>query len=69
MNPKEKAEELIAKFRIYATSRGEDDGYCESTRAKACKQCALLCVDELIKNATWEDYSYYKEVKQELEKL
>ena len=78
MTPKEKAEELIGKFRIYATSRGEDDGYCESTRAKASKQCALLCVDEIIKNQPYDMYTvwqcdniadYWGKVKQEIEEL
>jgi hypothetical protein len=35
MKAKEKAKELIGNFRIYATSRADNDGYCEQTREEA----------------------------------
>jgi hypothetical protein len=76
MTPKEKAEELVDRFREYSHtdfnySRG---GYQVDTQIQNAKQCALIAVDEILsfieddrKGFNWKDY--YKEVKQELEKL
>jgi hypothetical protein len=65
--PKEKAIELVDK--MLDTEDGIDfDNGCGITEHQA-KECALICVDELIKNATWKNESYYKDVKQEIEKL
>jgi hypothetical protein len=67
MTPKEKAKELVDKFMEYTV---------EWNNVTA-KKCALIAVDEVI-SADWyiptfEDYkkwtSYWKEVKQEIEKL
>ena len=61
MTPKEKAKELCMKF----DKKSETDNT---------KQCALISVDEMI-YYTEEDssniplYEYFKEVKQEIEKL
>jgi hypothetical protein len=33
------------------------------------KQCALIAVDELIKETDWSEADYWEEVKQEIEKL
>ena len=63
MNPKEKAKELSKKYADLAHRLSEDTDW------KYGVECAIMCVDELIKNATWKDESYYKKVKQELEKL
>jgi hypothetical protein len=70
-SPKEKAEELVDKFEEFA-----DDMECNvftssENRFKNAKQCALIAVDEilsipyLLKYESW----FYKEVKQEIEKL
>ena len=61
MKAKDKARELMQK--VY-----DLDKHNKTTQSR-CKQIALLCVDELIKNAAWKNESYYKEVKQEIEKL
>ena len=64
MKAKEKAKELVDRFRI-----GD-----RNMKSKA-KQCALICVDEMIKNIIWSsDFNGSKrkeleEVKQEIEKL
>jgi hypothetical protein len=74
MTPKEKAEELVDKFRI---SKAITESYA--------KQCALIAVDELIKYhddlmdvVRYElpsnivaviPYKYWDDVKQETEKL
>jgi hypothetical protein len=65
MTPKEKALELIEKFRI---SKAINESYA--------KQCALIAVDEILDVITSiYDYDfeklnpYWEEVKQETEKL
>ena len=64
MNPKEKAKELFDRFleRRYT----DEDA----------KECALICVDEILETlnnitpTTEETFeSYWREVKQEIEKL
>jgi len=62
MTPRLKAKELYEKFIFPCWECDEFD--------KA-KQCALIAVDEIlsIKNLEYEDYIYYQEVKQEIEKL
>ena len=59
MTPKEKAEELVGQFSWIDCSSDA-------------KQCALICVDEIIGGSRLfyiEDYKYWREVKQELLKL
>jgi hypothetical protein len=58
MTPKEKAEELYYRFTVHAPLHTDN------------KQCALIAVDELINYSDeWDDSEYWKEVKQEIEKL
>lgn len=72
MTPKEKAEELIDKFRNEITSFLGDN-----MKKINAKKCALVAVDELIKihylltatHDTSPSINYWKEVKKELEKL
>lgn len=76
MNPKEKALELVDKFRDI------ENKYKEYTDYKQAKQCALIVVDEIFKllNDIWLDsftmgesnnkfYNYWQEVKKEIELL
>jgi pyruvate/oxaloacetate carboxyltransferase len=73
MTPKEKADELLIKF----TSSESQDGYNDVRDIHAAIRCALIAVDEMIKTVnmcipyhnpeTFVDY--WKEVKQEIEKL
>ena len=63
MTAKEKAKELFDRLDETLT-------YLES-KSKA-KQCALICVDEILGGSRLfyiEDYSYWQEVKQEINKL
>lgn len=60
MTPKEKAKELVEKYDLTLT-------YLES-KSKA-KQCALIAVDEIILSSNYFEIYYWKEVKQEIEKL
>ena len=73
MTPKEKAKELIVKYIQYTPVE-------EAFEALYAKQCALIAIDEILKELdaeTWglEMYeafnrqSYWQEVKQEIEKL
>jgi hypothetical protein len=58
MIPKEKAKELVNKFlQIY-------DG-----RVPQAKQCALICVYEILEFHDRIDVKYWKEVKQEINNL
>ena len=72
MTPREKALELVNNFYLNGIQDEEysmeyDDG----------KECALICVDEMIKELTEEispsihgfRHNYWKEVKQEINKL
>jgi len=68
MTPKEKAEELIMKFK----SGESQDGYNDVRDIHAAIRCALIAVDEILNAVTAiadKRYDYWKEVKQELEKL
>ena len=58
MTPKEKAEELVGQFSWIDCSSDA-------------KQCALICVDEIVKNTLQvsQVLDYWQEVKQEIEKL
>jgi hypothetical protein len=66
MTPKEKAKELYNKF--YNTS--SHPHHVESRKNNA-KQCALIAVDEMIKELErcFIHNEYWQEVKQEIEKL
>ena len=67
MNYKEKAKELVDRFRkpIKLETQTPIDPQ------EAAKQCTLICVDEIIKEnaSNWEDVSYWQNVKQEIKRL
>ena len=84
MTPKEKAKELIDKFKKH--SRPLSSGFLvmnEDTTILSAKQCALICVDEIQSFIPYKTYKntlhpydgaelstdYWQEVKQEIEKL
>lgn len=80
MTPKEKAEELIYQFaqRIPPSSyEAYENGVQINFDLENSKQCALVAVDEIIKELTEEispsvhgfRHKYWYEVKQEIEKL
>lgn len=72
MTPKEKAEQLVEKFRMNVL----DYERCVIHNHKA-KQCALIAVDEIrehasphfIENEDGKFVSFWQEVKQEIDKL
>jgi len=63
MTPKEKAKELVEKFK----NRSVELGHSHSQLLAEAN--ALIAVDELIKQVTHSDVGYWQEVKQELYKL
>ena len=67
MTPKEKAKELLDTFKfadIYFVGGNK-------TMLQNAKNCALLCVDEIIDtlNQSTLEFEYWEEVKQEINKL
>jgi uncharacterized protein YydD (DUF2326 family) len=73
MTPKEKAKELVdkysdnivVKFQEYAGAHYSELELSDTET----KQCALICVDEILEFHDRIDVKYWKEVKQEIEKL
>jgi hypothetical protein len=65
MTSKEKAEELF--YKMLSTDKVDDYSFVGS---KVAKQCALICVDEIMPiNSNPKAIGYWQEVKQEIEKL
>jgi hypothetical protein len=70
MTPKEKAKELVYKYNNGPSLFHSIDFY-------QAKECALIAVDEILNAIDWDYYegsqgtelNYWKEVKQEIEKL
>ena len=85
MTPKEKAMELVKKFRLYAFTSDYD--YAENGAQNEyynAKQCALIAVDEIFENVDYffnelekdglpnkfdDEIEYWQEVKQQITKL
>ena len=74
MTPKEKADYFVMKFK----SSESQDGYNDVRDIHAAIRCALIAVDEILsdyknyllhENTDYKGLMYWKEVKQELEKL
>jgi hypothetical protein len=66
MTPKEKAKQLCNKFSWEKT----ENGYKMFQTVDETKRCALIAVDLVLNlNDIDGEYSYYQEVKQEIEKL
>ena len=64
MTAKEKAKELFEKYKnikINNTYLYPSDSYC--------KQCALICVDEILEFHDRIYVKYWKEVKEEINKI
>lgn len=75
MTPKEKAQELVNKFREFADGiDSETDRFSPNIEKKNAKRCALIAVDEILNNnkILFEDVlndQYWEEIKQEIELL
>jgi hypothetical protein len=70
MIPKEKAEELVDKFKNYVSQK---DFFGDNVEFKNAQQCALITVDEILAAdmfiMTEEQEKYWEQVKTEIEKL
>lgn len=67
LTPKEKAIELVDKYRNYIVSFLSD-----TMKDKNAKTCALIAVDEILNTEvgdTVKEYDYWQEVKKLIEKL
>jgi hypothetical protein len=65
MTAKEKAKELVEKYYAFI-----DFSEVYQPSSKSAKQCALICVDEMLQfDLRFFDIEFLKEVKQEIEKL
>jgi hypothetical protein len=73
MTPQEKANDLFDKFYLVNSESVElETGEYDlvlSLDARDAKQCALLAVDEVLKECSWELTGYWMSVKQEIENL
>jgi hypothetical protein len=65
LTPEEKAKILVNKFKYYTRAFNETNGW-QDHRLNA-KQCALIAVDEILKETLNADY--YQQVKTEIEKI
>ena len=77
MSPKEKAQELVHKYRMLLMDIGDDYGQ-EVLLTILSRTCALIAVDEILKENERINLggefptpltNYWEEVKQEIEKL
>jgi hypothetical protein len=70
MTPKDKAKELISRFNFQHTG----DSYTIFQNVDESKICCLIAIDEIQDfitkyNNPFEDFKYWDEVKNEIEKL
>jgi glutathione synthase/RimK-type ligase-like ATP-grasp enzyme len=66
MTPKQKAKELIETYL------NMNDGLIQEfipIPIEGAKQCALIAVDEVLKECSWEQTGFWMSVKQEIENL
>jgi hypothetical protein len=75
MTPKEKAQELVNQFRKYAHGHDDNNRFSPAMEKESGKECAIIAVNEILNHHSQEqglyriDIYYWKEVKQEIEKL
>lgn len=72
MKTKEKANELLNQYRIVLMRKDTECGN-EILCTTIAKECALIAVDEIIPvidaETNYKTWEFYKQVKQEIEKL
>ncbi len=69
MTPKEKAKELVNKYKKYADDGRHNGFYSGEITFNNQKQCALIAVDEILSLLPLANRDYWEEVKQEIENL
>jgi hypothetical protein len=63
MTPKQKAEELFAKYAFLTISDMSDENFNQT------KQCALIAVDEILDECLSLKEEFWEEVREEIENL
>lgn len=63
MNPREKAKEITGEFHKMDFRLHLPENY------RFAKGCALICVNEIMKDEVYSDSQYWNEVKNEIENL
>lgn len=64
---KEKAVELVERFKASIWEQSMDIDYVPLDNAK---QCAIICVDEIMKdNQSWVTMEFWKQVKHEIQQI
>jgi len=72
MIAKIKAEELVDRFKadtVIYTWGGSGYKVDIKTSLQNAKNCALICIDEILNIYQLDEYAYWKEVKQEINKM
>jgi len=69
MTPKEKAKELLKRFESVSKPFMKESEVQVHIHPEHAKQCALICVDEILEFYDRIDVKYWNEVKQEINKL
>jgi hypothetical protein len=64
MTPKEKAKELVDMFILFSM-----DNHIEKYAILNAKQCALICIDEILEFSLHSYSQFLKEVREEIVKL
>jgi hypothetical protein len=67
MTPKEKSEDLVDRYKFVFWNEDSECGE-EILCTVIAKKCALIAVDEII-HEVYDDLEWWKEVKNEIEKL
>ena len=72
MTPQEKANNLVNQYRIVLMNEDTECGN-EILCSRIAKECALIAVDEITSvidaETNFKTWEFYKQVKQEIEKL
>jgi hypothetical protein len=66
-DPKEKALELCQSFGRTTLFSECNEGY--TLPLEIAKECALICIYEILNNCDFKQRKFWQEVKQEIEKL
>jgi len=70
MKPYEKAKQIVDKYLLEIKGADRYNYNSDSMNLFIAKQCAIICVDEILDYVeTNEDMDYWQQVKEEIEKM
>ena len=70
MKPYEKAKQIVDKYLLEIKGADRYNYNLDSMNLFIAKQCAIICVDEILDYVeTNEDMDYWQQVKEEIEKM